>query len=61
MKSPLKFVFHRTTEKLTFQAELAPVIKFPDKIGLSKTVENTVDRFCGQNASYEIADAMYLT
>ncbi len=60
-KSPLKVVFQGTKEKLTSQAGLVPVVKFLDKIGLSKVVESTVEHVRGENATYEISDVVNLT
>jgi hypothetical protein len=39
---------------------LVAVVKFIDKIGLSKIVKSTVEYFRGDNAVYEISDLVNL-
>jgi hypothetical protein len=50
-----------TATGLTSQAGLIPVIKFLQRIGFEKTVNQTVPHQRGDNADYQLADGVFLS
>jgi hypothetical protein len=50
-----------TATGLTSQAGLIPVIKFLQRIGFEKTVNQTVPHQRGDNADYQLTDGIFLT
>ncbi len=46
---------------LTSQAGLIPVVKFLQRVGLPKTIEETIGYKRGNNALYDSVDAVFLT
>ena len=50
-----------TAHGLTSQAGLIPVVKYLDKIGFEKTVEQKVSHSRGDNADYHLSDAVLFT
>ncbi len=50
-----------TANRLTNQAGLIPVVKFLQRIGFEKTVNQTVPHQRGDNADYHLTDGIFLT
>ena len=50
-----------TATGLTSQAGLIPVVKFLQRIGFEKTVNQTVPHQRGDNADYQLTDGIFLT
>ena len=50
-----------TATGLTSQAGLIPVVKFLQRIGFEKTVNQTVPHHRGDNADYQLTDGIFLT
>ena len=50
-----------TASGLTSQAGLIPVIKFLQRIGFDKTLNQTVPHQRGDNADYQLADGVFLS
>lgn len=49
-----------TANGLTSQAGLIPVVKFLQRIGFEKTVNQTVPHRRGGNADYQLTDGIFL-
>ena len=50
-----------TTQELTSQAGLLPVVKYLSRIGFEKTIQQSVPHQRGDNAEYQLTDVIQLT